>query len=69
MLENGMDGIQLLRVPEVAAALGVGRSFVYRLVERGELPVIRIGEAAVRFDPADVRALIARRRVKREVEP
>ena len=35
----------LLRVPEVAKALGLGRTKVYELIETGELPVIRLGRA------------------------
>jgi excisionase family DNA binding protein len=33
----------LLRAAEVAAVLGVGRSTVYELIVRGELPAVRIG--------------------------
>lgn len=35
----------LLRVPEVAKALGLGRTKVYELIATGELPVIRLGRA------------------------
>lgn len=35
----------LLRVPEVAKALGLGRTKVYELIAAGELPVIRLGRA------------------------
>ena len=35
----------LLRVPEVAKALGLGRTKVYELSATGELPVIRLGRA------------------------
>ena len=35
----------LLRVPEVAEALGLGRTKVYELIAAGELPVIRLGRA------------------------
>jgi excisionase family DNA binding protein len=35
----------LLRVPEVAEALGLGRTKVYELIATGELPVIRLGRA------------------------
>ena len=33
----------LLRAEEVARMLGVGRSTVYELIVRGQLPVVRIG--------------------------
>lgn len=35
----------LLRVSEVAKALGLGRTKVYELIAAGELPVIRLGRA------------------------
>lgn len=35
----------LLRVPEVAKALGLGRTKIYELIATGELPVIRVGRA------------------------
>lgn len=41
----------LLRIPEVAEALGIGRSSVYELTAAGEIPVIHIGRS-VRV-PAD----------------
>jgi excisionase family DNA binding protein len=39
------DDRLLLRLPEVAARLGLGRTTVYDLVQRGELPVVRVGRA------------------------
>jgi excisionase family DNA binding protein len=33
----------LLRVSDVCLLLGVGRSTVYEMIARGELPVVRIG--------------------------
>ena len=40
-----LPGERLLRVEEVAAKLGVGRSKAYEMVAKGELPVVRIGTA------------------------
>ena len=37
--------VRLLKAKEVAAILGLGRSKVYEMTERGELPVVRIGTA------------------------
>lgn len=34
----------LLTVSEAAAALGMGRSFVYQLVTTGELPSVKLGK-------------------------
>jgi excisionase family DNA binding protein len=36
---------RLLRATEVAAVLGLGRSKVYDMMKRGQLPVVRIGKA------------------------
>jgi excisionase family DNA binding protein len=35
----------LLRLPEVASLLGVGRSTVYEMVQRGDLPAVHVGRA------------------------
>jgi excisionase family DNA binding protein len=35
----------LLRIPEVAEALGLGRTKVYELIADGVLPTIRVGRA------------------------
>src|SRR5689334_14693068 len=37
------DDRLLLRLPEVEARLGLGRGAVYELVQRGDLPVVRVG--------------------------
>lgn len=35
----------MFRVAEVAALLGLSRSEVYRLIERGEIPAVRFGRS------------------------
>ena len=47
----------LLNAQDVAAALNMGLSTVYLLVERGELPSIRIGRS-VRIRPGDLEKFI-----------
>jgi excisionase family DNA binding protein len=42
-------GARLFTADEVAAVLGVPRTFVYALSRRGELPTVRIGERYVRY--------------------
>lgn len=49
----------LLRPPEVARQLGLGRSKVYELMARGELRPVHIGRA-VRVPAAEVAAFVAR---------
>ncbi len=43
MTEN--DSRLLLRVPEVAAALGIARSLAYEMARDGRLPTVHIGKA------------------------
>ena len=39
------DHLELLRINDVARLFNVGRSTVYELIERRELPVVRIGRS------------------------
>ena len=60
--ENSMDilkSIRLLRPEEVRNILSISRSFVYKLLESGEIPVVRIGKT-VRVRPQDLKAYIER---------
>jgi excisionase family DNA binding protein len=51
---------QLLRAEQVAERLGLGRTKVYELIGRGEIPVIRFG-AAVRVPEQALAEMIAAR--------
>jgi excisionase family DNA binding protein len=44
----------LLKVPEVAALLGLRPKSVYDLVESGKLPHFRLGPRTIRFARADL---------------
>jgi excisionase family DNA binding protein len=55
-----VQDVQLLSVAQVARQLGISATLVYRMVERGDLPVIRFGRA-IRFMPAEVHAWLASR--------
>jgi excisionase family DNA binding protein len=55
----------LLRLPEAARALGLGRSTIYQLVQRGELPVVRVGRA-VRVPAEALREWVARQTERTE---
>lgn len=48
---------------EVAAALGLSRSAVYRLIEDGELPAYKV-RGRLRIEPREVQAFRLRNRVK-----
>ena len=49
-------------VKELAALLVVKPITIYRMVDRGQLPAIRIGKS-LRFDPADIEAFLDRIRI------
>ena len=36
--------LRLLKVAEAAEALGVGRDWIYRRIEAGEIPVVELGD-------------------------
>jgi excisionase family DNA binding protein len=55
--EEALRNKPLLNVEQAARKLSVSRSLVYKLVQTGALPVVRIGDT-VRFRPEDVEALI-----------
>ena len=42
MVTTESDDRLLLRLPEVATRFGLGRSTVYDLIQRGDLPVVRV---------------------------
>ena len=48
----------LVKIPEAARALSLGRSMLYRLVGSGEIPIVRIG-GAVRIPADGLRAWVA----------
>jgi excisionase family DNA binding protein len=53
-----------LTVPEVAADLHIPRTRAYELIQRGELPAVRIGERSIRVNKAELeRFLLETRRV------
>ncbi len=43
--QEGAPQRLLLRIPEVAEMLGIGRTKIYELIATGELPTIRVGRA------------------------
>ncbi|MBI3183992.1 MAG: helix-turn-helix domain-containing protein [Myxococcales bacterium] len=51
---------RLLTVANVSEQLGVCTATVYKLIDRGELPCIRVSNA-IRIDPAELAAYLARR--------
>ena len=48
----------LMKAGQVAERLGTSKSFVYTLVRRGDIPVVRMGEKAVRIRSDDLEQFI-----------
>ena len=55
----------LLTVPEAADRLGLGRSFMYVLVQRGEIPSLKLGRAR-RVAVAELENYVARLRASQQ---
>jgi len=51
------DSKRLLKAKEVAEILQVGRSMAYRMMQRGEIPTVRVG-SAVRVRGSDLEEFI-----------
>ena len=61
---NGQGNKEWLRVPEAAELLGLPRTRAYELIQRGELPAVRIGERSIRVNRNELeRFLLESRRV------
>lgn len=43
--QEGAPQRLLLRIPEVAETLGIGRTKIYEMIATGELPTVRFGRA------------------------
>jgi len=53
-----------LTVPEVAEELRIPRSRCYELIQRGELPAVRVGERSIRVNCLELEIfLLEKRRV------
>jgi excisionase family DNA binding protein len=55
----------LLRIPEAAARLGLGRSTIYELIQAGDLPAVKIGRA-VRVPASRLAAWVERQTAEAE---
>jgi excisionase family DNA binding protein len=51
-----------MRVPEAAEYFRVPRSRMYELIQRGELPAVRIGARSIRVNFRDVERFLAENR-------
>lgn len=59
---SGVTGSALLTYAQAGERLGVSESSVSRLVQAGDLPVVRVSDTIRRIDPADLARYIDERR-------
>ena len=64
-IETIVETRRLLKAADVARILNISRSLVYRMLQRGKIPSIRINQS-VRVDPGDLQQFIARNRSQNE---
>ena len=64
-IETIVETRQLLKAADVARILNISRSLVYRMLQRGKIPSIRINQS-VRVDPGDLQEYIDRNRSENE---
>jgi excisionase family DNA binding protein len=55
---SGAGARLLLTVEEAARCLGVGRTYMFQLISRGEVPSVRLGKLR-RVKPEDLEAYVA----------
>jgi excisionase family DNA binding protein len=58
--QEGAPQRLLLRIPEAAETLGIGRTKIYELIATGELPTVRFGRA-VRISVSTLQKWVAAR--------
>ena len=64
-----MDSEKLLTVDEVAEILRVSPSTVYRRIQAGELPAVKLGHRQVRIKQEDLDAYIEAHRIEPDRRP
>ena len=64
-IERIVETRQLLKAADVARILNISRSLVYRMLQRGKIPSIRINQS-VRVDPGDLQQFIENNRSENE---
>jgi excisionase family DNA binding protein len=61
LTDRSVDGTLLMTIPELANTLRVDRATVYRLLQRGRLPIpiLRLGDKSPRVRRSDVESYLA----------
>jgi excisionase family DNA binding protein len=52
-----------LKVPEVAAELAIPRTRAYELIQRGQIPAVRVGERSIRVNRQELEQFLRSQRV------
>jgi excisionase family DNA binding protein len=52
-----------LKVPEVAAELAIPRTRAYELIQRGQIPAVRVGERSIRVNRQELEQFLLSQRV------
>ena len=61
------ESLKLYRLPQVCELVGVGRSFIYAAISRGEFPKpVKIGRRASAWRRADIEAWLNARALRGE---
>jgi excisionase family DNA binding protein len=64
MQDSNTNDINWLTVPEAAEELRIPRTRCYELIQRGELPAVRLGERSIRVNRRELeKFLLENRRV------
>jgi excisionase family DNA binding protein len=58
----GREKREWMKVPEAAEYFGVPRSRMYDLIQRGELPAVRISERSIRVNRLDAERFLRENR-------
>lgn len=59
---------RLLKIPEAAAELAIGRSQLYELISAGEIRAVKIGSRGVRIPAAELDRFVAERLAEKAAE-
>jgi excisionase family DNA binding protein len=52
-----------LKVPEVAEELGIPRTRAYELIQRGQIPAVRVGQRSIRVNRQELEQFLLSQRV------
>jgi excisionase family DNA binding protein len=61
-VEMVQDQQEWMKVPEAAAYFRVPRSRMYELIQRGELPAVRLGRRSIRLNRREVEQFLKENR-------